>query len=122
MGLKKSVARFVRRKLQPAKGCHESYVVEDEIDHQRADIETKMWDRNFRIERHFFWVGLNQNEKEKFSTLFEKRGWPLIHLDGEWWKEFDELWAKYWETGTGSKQLMAKNGCNAVDDALEIRC
>ncbi|PTB43813.1 hypothetical protein M441DRAFT_131783 [Trichoderma asperellum CBS 433.97] len=122
MGLRKSVAKFVQRKLQPAKGCDESDAVEDEITHLRADIEERMQDRNFRINTHFTWVDMNRNERENFSALFKTRCWPLIDLEEELWKEFNELWARYWETGSGIKQLMAKNGCNGVDDALEIQC
>lgn len=119
MPFKATVAKFVRRKLQPAKGCDESYIVEDEAAVLRADIEKRMRDENFRIETHFTWVNLNPDERDSFRALFGKRGRP--YPDEGWWKEFDALWAKYWEKGSGSRYLRDKNGCNAVDDALEIR-
>ncbi|PTB34931.1 hypothetical protein M441DRAFT_154552 [Trichoderma asperellum CBS 433.97] len=122
MGLKKSVTKFIRCHLQSVKRNNEFNVSEDKIAHLRADIKEKMQDQSFRIDMHFCWVDMNQNERENFSALFKTRYWPLIDLEEEWWKEFDELWVRYWETGSGSKQLMAKNGCCAIDNALQIRC
>lgn len=76
MPFKATVAKFVRRKLQPAKGCDESYIVEDEAAVLRADIEKRMRDENFRIETHFTWVDLNPDERDSFRALFGKRGRP----------------------------------------------
>ncbi|PTB44872.1 uncharacterized protein TrAFT101_000343 [Trichoderma asperellum] len=115
----KRILKRVGRKSQRAKGGDKSVVDENIEARWKAEIQVGMQDRNFQIKTHHIWKDMNENERDEFEDLFKK---PENWDQGWWWNQFEKLWLKYWATGSGSKQLMEKNGYNVEEDALEIRC
>lgn len=117
MDFAKRIVKHVGRKSQRTKGGDKSVVGENIEARWKAEIEAKVQDTNFRIEMHPMWEDMNEIERGAFKALFNQ---PENRDQGWWWVKFEALWVEYWATGSGSKQLMEKNGYNVEEDALEI--
>ncbi|KAK1252301.1 hypothetical protein MKX08_003488 [Trichoderma sp. CBMAI-0020] len=118
----------VRRQSRSARDREETSSTGDKFALLRADLDRdkirehvheclQEKDKKYPIEELFvIHADMNLAEQESFGALYKKTEQQLVNK--EWWMEFDDLWTKLWATGSVSKKLMAKNGCNPQDDRL----
>ncbi|EHK42667.1 hypothetical protein TRIATDRAFT_285388 [Trichoderma atroviride IMI 206040] len=126
--LRKLISKVVRRPSRPAKGREETSSIGDKLALLRADLDRddirkhvreclEGKSKNYRMEELFvIYEDMSMAEQNSFKALYEKTKQQTVNED--WWTEFDGLWAKLWSTGSVSKKLMARNGCNHHDDTL----